>query len=83
MVGKVTGVSAETSPGEADDYQETERGVYPWDHGYTPFASLTDEINILRTGLRRANADRLMRSVRDASRYADGWWTGGPQARAR
>ena len=34
--GKVTGVSAETSPGEADDYQETERGVSlgPWIHTF-------------------------------------------------
>jgi rhamnogalacturonyl hydrolase YesR len=33
VAGNVTGVSAETPPGDADDYQAIERGVYPWGQG--------------------------------------------------
>jgi unsaturated rhamnogalacturonyl hydrolase len=38
--GNVTGVSAETPPGDADDYQATERGVYPWGQGFVILAGL-------------------------------------------
>jgi unsaturated rhamnogalacturonyl hydrolase len=38
--GNVTGVSAETPPGDADDYQAIERGVYPWGQGFTILAGL-------------------------------------------
>lgn len=38
--GNVTGVSAETPPGDADDYEATEVGVYPWGQGFTILAGL-------------------------------------------
>jgi unsaturated rhamnogalacturonyl hydrolase len=38
--GDVTHVSAETPPGDADDYQATPTGVYPWGQGFALLAAL-------------------------------------------
>ena len=38
--GNVTDVSAETPPGDADDYQAIERGTFPWGQGFVILAGL-------------------------------------------
>ncbi len=39
-VGNVINVSAETPPGDADDYQAIPRGTYPWGQGFVILAGL-------------------------------------------